>query len=133
MNITRYTLPGMPNWTFEFGSGDKVISNKGMGFVFKDDMAADVIIENIKRIERYKTFTPDEAAIDAIAQASRNIDWKATQLKPIPDLVAMLINEPPVVPDAQKMIPPEVLDKIYEGMKTAYFTIKGFDPREKTA
>ena len=94
MSKTIYTLPGMPNWTYQFGDGPPVVSNKGMGFRLIDNMSADDIAENVKIIERYKTFTPDEAAIDVIAQASRNIDWKATEIKPLPVLVAVLINEP---------------------------------------
>ena len=132
MNEKIYTiLPGMPEWKFEAsGYGDSTLSCLGTGFRMTPDTPAQEIIDQIKKIMRYRTFTPDEVAIEAIAQASRNIDWKAAIAKPIPDLIAPLIIAEPTSASPE-MIPSEILDKIYKDMETAYYAIKAFDPRTK--
>ena len=124
MNIYKYTLPGTNGWIFQIGDGRPVISNgAGTGFLFTDDMSADVIVEKTKEILRFGPLRGDEAAIDKVAQVMRNIDWKATEIKPLPELVAVLINEPPA-PVTKNNISNELIDELSDHLKAVFFPLQ---------
>ena len=124
MNEKKYTLPGMPNWIFEAAEyGPSTLWYKGAGFKMTLDTPAQEIIDGIKKILRQTTFTPDEAAFDVIAQASRNIDWREAIARPIPDLIAPLINEPPA-PVTKNNISTELIDELCEHLKAVYFPLQ---------
>ena len=109
MQDRRYTLPNMPGWTFtvdRYGNAD-AIWNGSAGFFYKDYMTADDIVEKARDLMQGSNLKGNDAAIDAIVQNLRLIDWKKTIAKPLPELVAFLINPPPTT-DAPEMIPTEL-------------------------
>lgn len=109
MSERKYTLPGMPDWLLRINEQqvNTLLNKAGIGFYVEDDMTAETIAERIENILRNNLRVSDEAAIDAVVQASRNIDWRRTIAKPVPELVAVLINEPQANA-AQTVITPEV-------------------------
>ena len=109
MSEKKYALPGMPDWSLEIDKQQNatLLNKAGIGFYINDDTTAEAIAERVEKILRTNLGFSDEAAIDAIVQASRNIDWQKTIAKPVPELVAVLINEPQAS-SAQTVISPEV-------------------------
>jgi len=132
MSDRKYTLPGMPDWNFKVSLYDSPMlwHKGGAGFSVTADTSAQEIAAGIKNILRQTTSTPDEVVFELIAQAARNIDWQ-TMLKPLPVLVAPLLNAGPAA--TQQAIPPEQFDKIYGNLEAGYYAIKAFDPRGKNA
>ena len=109
MSERKYTLPGMPDWVLQIDKWQNttLLNKANVGFYIYADMTAEAVTERIENILRNRLGVSDEAAIDAIVQASRNIDWQKTIAKPLPELVAVLVNEPQAS-SAQTVITPEV-------------------------
>ena len=93
MNNIRYSLPGMPDWSFQ---APNLRHTGGARFTLTPEMQPQEIADAIKKILR-KTQLPDEAAFELAAQASKNISWKA-MFESNPMLVAPLINAAPATP-----------------------------------
>lgn len=121
MSDKKYSLPGMPDWSFDISyRGSAMLWHKGnSGVPVTANTSAQEIVENIKKILRGSTFTPDEAAFELVAQASLNIDWQA-MLGPSPVLIAPLINAAP----AQKADNTDAVNLICGHLETAYYAIK---------
>ena len=130
MSERKYTIQNLDGWTFKTSAsyGTYLWSPGGAGIPLNSAMTATDIANSVKNILRQSGLEPDFEAEDAAARAVMNVDWQA-MMHPPETLVAPLLN---AVPAAQKMIPPETLDKIYKDLETAYYAIKAFDPREKT-
>ena len=109
MSERKYTLPGMPDWILQIDKQQNttLLNKANVGFYINADMTAEAVTERIENILRNRLGVSDEAAIEAIVQASRNIDWHKTIAKPLPELVAVLVNEPQASA-AQTRMTPEV-------------------------
>ena len=109
MSERKYTLPGMSDWIFQIDKQQNttLLNKANVGFYINADMTAEAVTERIENILRNRLGVSDEAAIEAIVQASRNIDWHKTIAKPLPELVAVLVNEPQAS-SAQTRMTPEV-------------------------
>ena len=109
MSERKYTLPGMPDWVLQIDKQQNttLLNKANVGFYINADMTAEAVTERIENILRNRLGVSDEAAIEAIVQASRNIDWHKTIAKPLPELVAVLVNEPQAS-SAQTRMTPEV-------------------------
>ena len=109
MSERKYTLPGMPDWILQIDKQQNttLLNKANVGFYINADMTAEAVTERIENILRNRLGVSDEAAIEAIVQASRNIDWHKTIAKPLPELVAVLVNEPQAS-SAQTRMTPEV-------------------------
>lgn len=68
------------------------------------------------------TLAPDSAAFKAVAQAPRNIDWRAL-LGPCPIPAAPLLNAAPVSA-AQNTISPELIDELCKHLKAVYYPLQ---------
>ena len=124
MSDRKYTLPGMPEWSFKVSEyGSPMLSHKGgAGFQVNANTSAQEIAAAVKNILRGTTWTPDEAAFELVAQAARNIDWQA-MLGPSPALVAPLLNAAPVTP-AKNNISSELIDELCEHLKAVYYPLQ---------
>ena len=123
MSEKNYTLPGMPDWSFQIDKGQNLLLNKvGIGCYIDADMTVEAITERIEKILRNNIGLTDEAAIDAVVQAARNIDWQKTIAKPVPELVAVLVNEPPA--NAQPLITADLIDELCGHLKAVYYKLQ---------
>jgi len=129
MSNKTYVLPGMTDWKFNFTySLPKILHTSGAYFLVTPETTPVEIASAVKNILRTKS--TDEAEIEGIAQAVFNINWQAMLVDPYPVAVAPLLDAGPA---AQQAIPLDQLDKIYADLERAYYAIKRFDPRGKTA
>ena len=129
MSDKTYTLHGMTDWKFNFTYGlPKIRHTSGAYFLVTPETTPVEIASAVKNILRTKS--NDEAEIESIAQEVFNIDWQAMLVNPYPVAVAPLLNAGPAV---QQAISIEQLDKIYNNLETAYYSIKASDPRKKPA
>ena len=129
MSDRRYPLPGMPDWIFHIDKWQsaRLLNKAGIGFEISDDMTAEAITERIENILRNRLGATDEAAINAVVQASRNIDWQRTIAKPVPELIAVLVNEP--AQPAGQVLTAELIDELCGHLKAVYYPLqklKGF-------
>ena len=125
MSEKKYTLPGMPDWSLQIDKQQNttLLHRAGIGFYIEDDMTAEAITARIENILRTNLGFSDEAAIDAIVQASRNIDWQKTIAKPVPELVAVLINEPQAS-SAQTGLSTELIDELCAHLSAVYIPLQ---------
>ena len=127
MSDRKYTLPGMPDWILQIDKWQNVtlLNKAGIGLQLQDDMTAEAITDRIENILRNRLGISDQAAIDAVLQASRNIDWQKTIAKPVPELVAVLVNEPPA---AQTGLTTEFIDELCDHLKAVYYPLQKLKP-----
>jgi len=119
MSDRKYTLPGMADWSFN----PPTLQHKGgAGFRISSSTSPQEIAAAVKNILRGTTWTPDEVAIEVVAQASVNIDWQ-TMLGPPPALVAPLLNAGPAA-TAQQASNSAQIDTICNHLEVAYYAIK---------
>ena len=73
----KYTLPGLDGWIFTLSDSDAEIlrEKQSTGFTVTVATSVDEIVERIKLILRQSSLDPDESAIEAEANAARNIAW----------------------------------------------------------
>ena len=121
MSDRIYTLPGMADWTCkvsDYGAG--LWHKGGAGFTIYAATPRQEIADRVKSIMRGTTLTPDEAAFEAVAQASLNIDFQA-MLKPAGPQVAPLLNAAPAV---QPAINTEQIEALCDHLKVVYFALQ---------
>lgn len=125
MSERKYTLPGMSDWSLRIDKWQNttLLHKAGIGFYVADDMTAEAITERVDKILRNNLGFSDEAAINAIVQASRNIDWHKTIAKPLPELVAVLVNEPQAS-SAQTGLSPELIDELCAHLSAVYIPLQ---------
>ena len=125
MSERKYTLPGMPDWVLQIDKWqtNTLLNKAGIGFYIYSNTTAEDITERIEKIFRNNLGVSDEAAIDAIVQASRNIDWQKTIAKPLPELVAVLINEPQAS-SAQTGLSTELIDELCAHLSAVYIPLQ---------
>ena len=107
----------MLDWSF---TAPTLRHKGGAGIRVTVETSVQEITDAIKRILRGTTHTPDEAAFETVAQAARNIDWKAL-LGPAPVLVAPLLN---AAPAAGQAITAELIDELCEHLKAVYYPLQ---------
>ena len=115
MSDNKYTLPGLPDWSFR----GAILSHKiGAGFRITEQTSAQEIAEDMQRILGPTTFAFDEAAFAAVTQAVSAIDWAAL-FGPYPVPAAPLLNAVPV-----PRIDSAAINAICGHLETAYYAIK---------
>ena len=98
MSDRKYNLPGLDDWIFSVSDyGPMLWHRGGAGVSVTGVMQPEQIAEQVKNILRQTSWTPDEAVIEAAAQAVLNIDWHAL-LDPNPVFTAPLLNAVPATP-----------------------------------
>ena len=125
MSERKYTLPGMPDWVLQIDKWQNttLLNKANVGFYINAGMTTEAVTERIENILRNRLGVSDEAAIDAIVQASRNIDWQKTIAKPAPELVAVLVNEPQASA-AQTGLSTELIDELCGHLKAVYIPLQ---------
>ena len=125
MSERKYTLPGMPDWVLQIDKWQNttLLNKANVGFYINADMTAEAITERIENIVRNRLGVSDEAAIDAVVQAARNIDWQKTIAKPLPELVAVLVNEPQAS-SAQTGLSAELIDELCAHLSAVYIPLQ---------
>jgi len=122
MSDKTYTLPGMPDWKFNFTySVPKILHTSGAYFVVTPETTPVEIASAVKNILRTKAI--DEAEIEGIAQAALNVDWQAMLVGPYPAAVAPLINPSPTIA-TQKADNAAAIAQICANLETAYYAVK---------
>ena len=125
MSEKKYTLPGMPDWILQIDKWqtNTLLNKAGIGFYIYSNTTAEDIAERVEKILRNNLGFSDEAAIDALLQASRNIDWQKTIAKPVPELVAALVNEPQAS-SAQTGLSTELIDELCAHLSAVYIPLQ---------
>lgn len=125
MSERKYTLPGMPDWILQIDKqqNSTLLNKANVGFYIYSDMTTEAVTERIENILRNRLGVSDEAAIDAVVQASRNIDWQKTIAKPVPELVAVLVNEPQASA-AQTGLSTELIDELCGHLDAVYYSLQ---------
>ena len=119
MSDRKYTLPGMPDWSFR----PPMLWHKGgAGFEVTAATSAQDIADGVKKILRKTTLTPDDAAYEVVAQAAMNINWQAI-LNPYVPLIAPLLNAATATP-VQNSISTELIDELCEHLKAVYYPLQ---------